>query len=631
MKRLLPLLLLLLSLTGCAAAHGRAASPPDAEAMHVFVQEEAEALKRPPVERYALLDSAQTDDGILYTIDCEVVAELVHANLTIFDGDLLFYDQTWTDEESSTLHLALVDLRSGALRAEATLEVGGYAMPQVWDGQLILCDSHRGVVRCLDTALQVTQEYTAAPDWNHWYLGGDGNELYQLGWDTGVLVTDLSTGVQQPVSTRFSDVFFSDTSPDQLTLSYLDLDSQMTTQGYLDLSTGALVGVPFDVPLTSAAHWGDIWLGYNFYYGSGVYYLGSDASPSVITPEGNAALQLLSPQGQLLQTDADNHLTLYGLDGSFLSACQPEVEAGGYLQAQFIWSETYGGYFFLVNDSRGEGQLLFWDVDAPAQGEDLVLTAWADHTALPEGTSAEAALYQRAAQLGEQYGVTIRIADQCDTVFTDFESMQVSYSDAITTALDHLEQALSSYPEGFFSQLRFDQIYGVEIQLVGALTAISEDWTTASYAAFATEGDGKYLVVIDVYQSEPHTICHEFSHIIDKKLSWDAHCRSDALYSEERWASLSPEGTEYSYTYTDWPDISDNELWTYFVDSYSRTFPTEDRARIMEYAIMDWFWDLEECPGIRAKLAYYSQCIRDAFDTTGWPEVTVWEAPLNSE
>ena len=30
-------------------------------------------------------------------------------------------------------------------------------------------------------------------------------------------------------------------------------------------------------------------------------------------------------------------------------------------------------------------------------------------------------------------------------------------------------------------------------------------------------------------------------------------------------------------------------------------------------------------PGLVGKLRYYSQCIRDCFDTTGWPEVTVWE------
>ena len=32
--------------------------------------------------------------------------------------------------------------------------------------------------------------------------------------------------------------------------------------------------------------------------------------------------------------------------------------------------------------------------------------------------------------------------------------------------------------------------------------------------------------------------------------------------------------------------------------------------------------------GLRAKLEYYAECIRDCFDTEGWPEVLPWEQVL---
>ena len=48
----------------------------------------------------------------------------------------------------------------------------------------------------------------------------------------------------------------------------------------------------------------------------------------------------------------------------------------------------------------------------------------------------------------------------------------------------------------------------------------------------------------------------------------------------------------------------------------------------MEYAMMDWDWVFDTYPHIREKLDYYCRCIRDSFDTTGWPEVTRWEQPL---
>ena len=66
------------------------------------------------------------------------------------------------------------------------------------------------------------------------------------------------------------------------------------------------------------------------------------------------------------------------------------------------------------------------------------------------------------------------------------------------------------------------------------------------------------------------------------------------------------------------------------MDTYSRTFPTEDRARVLENAMAGWDWyfrDGQHAP-LREKLTYYAACIRDAFDTTGWPDVTLWEKPL---
>ena len=100
-------------------------------------------------------------------------------------------------------------------------------------------------------------------------------------------------------------------------------------------------------------------------------------------------------------------------------------------------------------------------------------------------------------------------------------------------------------------------------------------------------------------------------------------------YSEEGWAALNPKGFQYCQSYTDVPDsyyYDGNE--DYFIDIYSRTFPSEDRARVMEYAMIGAEFCFDTYPGLVEKLRYYSECIRDGFDTTGWPEVTKWEEML---
>jgi hypothetical protein len=49
---------------------------------------------------------------------------------------------------------------------------------------------------------------------------------------------------------------------------------------------------------------------------------------------------------------------------------------------------------------------------------------------------------------------------------------------------------------------------------------------------------------------------------------------------------------------------------------------------MMEMAMAGNSGDFAPGSGRRAKLQYYADCIRDAFDTTGWPEVTAWEQVL---
>ena len=110
-----------------------------------------------------------------------------------------------------------------------------------------------------------------------------------------------------------------------------------------------------------------------------------------------------------------------------------------------------------------------------------------------------------------------------------------------------------------------------------------------------------------------------------KRLEWDASLRPQALFSEEAWLALQPEGFRYADSYTDMPDsIRAYEDSGYFINSYAMTFPTEDRATLMSVIMSDKTVP-EENPGMAEKMRYYAACIRDCFDTEGWPESTLWE------
>jgi hypothetical protein len=65
----------------------------------------------------------------------------------------------------------------------------------------------------------------------------------------------------------------------------------------------------------------------------------------------------------------------------------------------------------------------------------------------------------------------------------------------------------------------------------------------------------------------------------------------------------------------------------YFISDYAMRYPTEDRATLFAEAMLQ-SPTLEAHDGLRAKLDYYARCIRDCFNTEGWPEVAQWELPL---
>lgn len=247
---------------------------------------------------------------------------------------------------------------------------------------------------------------------------------------------------------------------------------------------------------------------------------------------------------------------------------------------------------------------------------------------LPAGTAVSQSLYDRAAELGEHFGVRIRIADQCGSDFRSFRADPLLDEEKITEGLEILERSMSRYPEGFFRQLRWNEVKQLEIQLVGVLRA-DERYGCGDYSAFVDQAGDTCTLVANVYETRDYTYFHEFSHVIDRKLASDAACRSDSEFSEAAWASFNPEGFAYTEDYSsNPPDFPNRTYYESFLSPYATVSAAEDRALVME-AAMSVPWAFAEAPQLRQKLTYYSACIRDCFDCDGWPEVTAWEEVLS--
>ncbi len=249
---------------------------------------------------------------------------------------------------------------------------------------------------------------------------------------------------------------------------------------------------------------------------------------------------------------------------------------------------------------------------------------------VPKSRTASDELYDKADVLFEKFGIEILIAEECELTYKYFTAEVVSNEKLIDRALGYVEKALSSYPEGFLQQLYFGEVSEIRIELVGDITSSNTVMFPDSYGGFSSEEGSLYRMVFDVRVMTETEIYHEIAHIIDSRLAWDAANRENAVFSEESWLELQPEGFAYAETYAEipeeWYEYSESG---YFVMEYSCRFASEDRATMMEAAMMGNTDIFDENPYLRDKLEYYSSCIRDCFNTEGWPEISAWENVLS--
>ena len=577
--------------------------------------------------------AALSDDFVSYDYDAGLLVyggsaldALSWPEFFICDAGIIFYETNYSEASSGYVDFYMFDPESGSITAQNSFECEFLTDIRQTDKGIMFCDSSLGYARLIDENLQELEVWTFEPNYSYWYISCDGSGLYRINDDCTLSLTDLESGSEQTLLTGTADLYGAQAINGGACITYVN-SSQMTVFVWLDLSDSSLSENPFDEALNTLTFDGETWLANMEGYPYTNYILGSGQDDALFISPEDGSLSQIEGSGLILLSSEDT-LALYDTGGAFVSSCSIDADTLWFYSDYCIYSENFGGFFILAYSDYGP-ELLFWDTDSNASGQDLETVSLSEYETVSAGTGADADLYERAAALGEEYGIEILIADQCSTEYTDFTAEQLIDDDLISESLDILEEALSNYPEGFFEQLKYDQVSKIEINLMGTITATNSNWGDESYNGFTEENGNTNVMVLDMNQLYADTVYHEMSHIIDKKLEWDAYCRSNALFSEDTWASLNPDGFEYEYVYSGFDEnYFEDDEYLYFIDTYSMISPTEDRARILEYAMAGYTTYFSDYEPTKIKLAYYCECIRDAFDTEGWPETTVWEAAL---
>lgn len=532
-----------------------------------------------------------------------------------------------------TLEMYLYDMNYLSVSASAVTESFSYLpLVQVTGGRIVLFNVGSGELRIYNGDLTPYETYTVSEAvYNECYLSADCKTAYTFIWDDRIIATDLETMKSETFMDGLATPFTDDAGGKRELFTYIDPETRVYVPAALNFETEEIEKQPFDCDCLWLYRCGDTWLSSR----------SGDPECWVIGDETNVSTfrmvaydQALLEPGRIM-IEQESGRALYSYDGTPVGWIDKPIEK---FHTDYLYDELFDGYFFIEGQSDGDGTLLFWSPESPKDLEPIPLEPYVGD-AVPEGTAVSAELYELARQIGEKYGLEILIADQCQTQWPGFECSQMLDEEIIRSSLEEVDAALSRYPENFFPQLSFGHYPKTRIELVcdlhrsqDTLPGDTEDVNGyTGVDAFTSQFSGRFhLMSMNTGVGTPLTsdLYHEISHVVDQMLEWDAQRRPDALYSEAGWLDHCPEGFEYAYSYYYLPDeFYYDGFDDYFTDRYARTFPTEDRARILEYSMANPDF-IAEYDGMREKLRYYSECIRDAFDTTGWPEYTQWEIPL---
>lgn len=574
-------------------------------------------------------------DGAISYIPNEVIQQGMQQSIYLYQNHfLLVYHMYDIEKQRNHMHMKIISTEDGTVLQETVIEGMGTTWIQICGDLIAVNDLDTGIIRLFDELLEEQKQYTVEP--GAVYLNPAATIAYQFLTSGGIKITDLTTGNESMLLKNSRDLYVSVCNGNTVSMTYIDTNTEFLSYAALHIDTGILEQMPVDIALYGVENANGTWLA-GLMDEENQYVVGRATDLCRYQPKSGEMPQLLANSNHILITNMLEgntlQLQLYEKDGRFLSSCT--IENVYYTGKDPLWSESANGYFFLCMNEMGKDQLYFWDLSAAVSGDELSLQAWEKQEQVPQHALVAPEYYQKAEVLSKEYNITIKIAEQCDTKSDIYDIKPEVEGKYIDIGLEVLRTALASYPKGFFEQLRYSSFLTLEINLCGSIMDAHADENTGigftMFSAVVMQEGGTSKMVLDVrqYSTLEQTIYHEVSHLIDSKLAYESRNHDAVLYSEDGWERLNPEDFAYANRRVNLPEsVYTDHYDSHFIDIYSRTFSTEDRARIMEYAMMGTTGMFQRHEGRIEKLEYYCKSIRDAFDTTGWPALTKWEETL---
>lgn len=354
-------------------------------------------------------------------------------------------------------------------------------------------------------------------------------------------------------------------------------------------------------------------------------------SPQVLYPKDFSAESFFLPQNHAVITasilaDETTSLNFYDLNTGLHQA---ELSLDSLQNPKCIAGTQTGFVYILIYDPASDCDTIYrWDVPAlsveSSTTDTLTYTeAYSTKDVLDYEGLVQCLTY--AAELSEKYGIQILVWEDALAVQPWDYSFEAEYLPRILyQELELLNQRLSYFPEGVLEKT-VSHFSGLKICLVRQITgtAASGSLDAATGVQFLEGTDAYVVIAVGKYSEQAlyHELFHVMeTHILNKSVAFD------------QWSDLNPSDFEYAYSY-DIPQsfsiYAEGEERA-FVDTYSMSFPKEDRARIMENAMLPANKALFQSEIMQSKLLKLCEGIRQAYGLRKSQDTFLWEQYLQT-
>lgn len=336
-------------------------------------------------------------------------------------------------------------------------------------------------------------------------------------------------------------------------------------------------------------------------------------SRSIAVPE-ETRIQGIPEQNAVISYTQDGGTAVFSLYSCADGSLTAQTEAPGIGEIAAIRATT-NHIFVLAADAESGAQTLYrWDPKmSAATGEALAVETL--YSADSPDTEGIEQCRKEAKELGNRYGVRIDIWEDAAAKAEEYAATPEHRANVIRAMLENTESVLAMFPDGFLKKtVKSGKI------CIGFVRSISDDrgwvqfWKDGNcyiIICTCTDAGNKFLQAVG---------CAIDSHVLGNSRDFDT------------WDELNPKSFRYDYSYDRYAQRKDSYLTSgssrAFLDTFSMTYPTQDRSRIFYNAMLPDNAGSFNSTILKAKLKRMCEGIREAYGLEKSKEIYQWEQYL---